>query len=193
MRLAEWLALAALVVALVAVPVTIWATRRWGNRSARLDVSVTSAPLLPADVRDGLLEVTYRNVAVDRPHLVSISLRNTGPRDISSEMFDGGRSISIGFDQTFYGLTETKGGLPTVAAPVGTPAGPALIRLGPGLLKRGERWTFSAVTTGPVEVAIDAPLVDTNVRYESPDEGRAITVRMSVLGLSVEVPIRAGR
>lgn len=193
MGLAEWLALAALVVAAMAVPITIWATRRWGNRSARLEVSVTSAPLLPADVRHGLLVVTYRDVAVARPHLVSVSLRNTGPRDVSSEMFDGGRAIAIGFDQTFYGLTETKGSPLTVAAPVGAPAGPALVQLGPGLLKRGERWTFSAVTTGPVEVAIDAPLVDTHLRYESPDEGRAITVRMSVLGLSVEVPIRAGR
>ena len=40
---------------------------------------------------------------------MSVTLRNSGPRDVATQMFDGERSITAKFDQTFYGLTSAKG------------------------------------------------------------------------------------
>src|SRR3712207_4896455 len=86
---AEWLALGALVVALLALPLTIWATRRWGERRSRLLFTYRSVPLLPRGDRQ-LLKVTYRDLDVPEPHLVTLRLRNVGPKDIASGHFDQG-------------------------------------------------------------------------------------------------------
>lgn len=187
-----WLGAAALAVAVFAIPVTVLATRQWGNRRARLQVRVDATPLLPGEARPGLLEVTYRDIPVKEPHLVSVTFYNSGPRDLSSETFDGGRPIAVKFDQTFYGLTAVDGGVKTVSPAIGTRADDAVVYVNPGLLKRGESWTFSAVTTGPVQVSVEAPLVDTDVRHDvAPGRDRPdVTLRLSVMGISAEVPLR---
>ena len=143
-------------------------------------------------MKPGLLEVTYRDIPVDKPHLISVILENIGPRDIPSSAFDGGNPISIAFNQTFYGLTSTSGGVRTVSPAVGTPAADAVVQLRPGLLKRGDAWSFSAVLSGPVEVSVDSPLVDTDLRQVDPvdDEASEIVVRLSVMGVSADIPIR---
>jgi hypothetical protein len=115
-----------------------------------------------------VLEVTYRDIPVDEPHLVSVMFRNSGPRDLTSEMFDGGRSITVKFDQIFYGLTAVQGGIKTKSPAIGVGADHAVVSVQPGLLKRGESWSFSAVTIGPVDVTVDAPLIDTDVRAAPP-------------------------
>jgi hypothetical protein len=184
------LALSALVVAILATPVTVWATRQWGNRRARVEFVFSSTPLLPDQVSPGLLAVTFRDIPVKDPHLVSVTLRNTGPRDISTATFDNDRPMSVRFNQTFYGLTAVRGGAHTVSPAVGTPPEDAIVQLKPLLLKRGEAWSFSAVLSGPVEVSIDAPLIDTEVGQVIPEDDRPeITVKLSALGVSAEVPL----
>lgn len=189
-----WLGLAALVVAILAIPATILATRRWGNRRARLDVEIDAIPLLPEGVGSALLEVTYRDIPVSAPHLVTVMLRNSGPRDLASGMFDNGRSITVKFDQTFYGLTAVNGGVQTISPGIGSRADEAVVRVKPALLKRGSSWSFSAVTTGPVEVEVDAPLIDTDVRAIASNNrgGAEIMLRLSVRGITAEVPLRRG-
>ena len=72
-----------------------------------------------------------------------------------------------------------------------TPAGDAVGELQPGLLKRGDKWSFSAVLSGPVEVSIKAPLVDTDVTQVVPESARAdVTVRFALPFVSAEVPLR---
>lgn len=185
-----WIGLAALLVAILAIPTTIFATRQWGTRRARLEVEVNATPLLPEDARPGLLEVTYRDIPVEEPYLVSVTLRNSGPRDVATKMFDGERSITAKFDQTFYGLTATQGGIGVTSPGIGAEA--AIVAVRPGLLKRGESWSFSAVTSGPVDVSVDAPLIDTDVRAVSPaaGSGATITLRVSAFGVTAEVPLR---
>ncbi|MDR7172220.1 hypothetical protein J2W56_005981 [Nocardia kruczakiae] len=192
MDAAAWLGIAALAVAIMAIPVTVLATRQWGSRRARLEVVVDATPLLPGQARPGLLEVTYRDITVSEPHLVSVTFRNLGPRDLASEMFDSGRPITVKFDQVFYGLTAVHGGIKTSSPAIGASSDDAVVYVEPGLLKRGESWAFSAVTTGPVQVTIDAPLVDTDVRHSVPvTEDRAeVTLRLSVMGITAEVPLR---
>ena len=64
--------------------------------------------------------------------------------------------------------------------------------MSPGLLKRGESWAFSAVTSGPVDVTVDAPLIDTDVCAVEPVDGSGatITLRVSAFGVTAEVPLR---
>lgn len=121
---------------------------------------------------------------------MSVTLRNLGPRDLATKMFDGERSITAKFDQTFYGLTATQGGIEVSSPGIG--AETAIVAVRPGLLKRGESWSLRAVTSGPVDVAVDAPLIDTDVRAVSPADGgdAAITLRVSALGVTAEVPLR---
>jgi hypothetical protein len=188
----SWLGLTALVVAIIAIPAAALATRQWGNRRARVEVEIHATSLLPEDARPGVLEMTYKGIPVTRPHLVSVTLRNSGPRDLASEMFDGGRSVTVKFDQTLYGLTAVQGGINTRSPAIGTSGSGATVVVQPGLLKRGESWSFSAVTNGPVIVTVDAPLIDTDVRAVAPAEGSrtVITLRLSVFGISAEVPLR---
>jgi hypothetical protein len=185
-----WLAWAALAVAVIAVPISILATRQWGSRRARLEVSVSATPLLPEDSH-GLLQVTFRDIAAEKPHLVSVALRNTWPRDIATGTFVAGRSIAVRFNQTFFGLTGTEGGIDAVFPAIGASGEDAVVNIRPGLLKREQAWSFSAVTTGPVDVAVDAPLIDTDVREATSTLDRPeITLRVSMLGISAEMPLR---
>ena len=191
MDIVAWSGLLTLVFAVLAIPTTIFATRKWGNRRARLEVEVNATPLLPEDARPGLLEVTYRDIPVKEPYLVSVTLRNSGPRDVATQMFDGERPIRAKFDQTFYGLTSTKGNFKVTPPGIGAEAG-AIVSVSPGLLKRGESWAFSAVTSGPVDVTVDAPLIDTDVCAVEPVDGSGatITLRVSAFGVTAEVPLR---
>lgn len=105
--LAIWLAVVAVVVAVVVGMATIAATRRWGNRRRQIVFEADVSPLLSVDVRDGLLEVTYRNEPVANPKLVSVRVRNVGPADIASAHFDGGRPLTVALNCTVFGPTRS--------------------------------------------------------------------------------------
>lgn len=192
MDVGDWLGVAGLVVAIIAIPVAVLATRHWGSRRARLDLLVEATPLLPEHAGvGGDLEVTYGHIPVENPHLVMVTFRNSGPRDLSSETFDGGRPITVKFDQTFYGLTAVLGGVSTVEPPIGSGPERAVVAVEPGLLKRDESWGFSAITTGPVQVAIDAPLIDTDVRNVDPVRGDhpSTSILLTVMGIVSGLPL----
>ncbi|MCC9068266.1 hypothetical protein [Arthrobacter cryoconiti] len=168
--MSSWFGLAAFVVATVAIPAAVLATRYWGNRRACPEMEIHATPLLPKNARPGLLEVTYGDIPLDEPHLVPVTLRNSGPRDLSSGMLDGGRSITVKFDQTFCGLTAVHGGIETRSPAIGASA---VVSVGPGVLKCGESWSFSAVTTGPGDVTVGAPRIITDVQAAVPAEKAA--------------------
>jgi hypothetical protein len=142
---------------------------------------------MSSDTGQGLLEVTYRDIPVKDPHLVTVTLRNTGPRDIATATFDDGKSIAVRFNQTFYGLTKTQGGMRIMSVPIGTPATDAVVQLQPALLKRGEEWSFSAVLSGPVEMSVTAPLIDTDVTRADPegDDRAIVDISREIAGLAV--------
>lgn len=190
MSLDETVALLALAVGVIAVPVSVWAARRWGSRRARTDFTFSVIPLLPID--DSPLEVTYHDLPVDQPHLVSVSLRNTGPRDIPSSAFDGGQPILVRFDTRFYGLTSrATGGARTLAPAVGSPADRAVVQIEPGLLKRGESWSFNAVVSGRATVSLTSPLVDTDVTQNRPESSRWPTIVAGSAGAALGASLAA--
>lgn len=182
---------AALVVAMVAIPVTIWATRRWGNRRGKISVSISSIALIPDGSKS--LEVTYRDIPVPSPHLVTVVLRNSGPKDISSSMFDSGMPITVSFDSTFYGVTAVHGGIKLISSGVGAMPPNSTIGVSPGLLRRKSEWSFSAVVTGPVEVGIESTLIDTDLIEEVPAVDSDVKVAFSFAGVSAEFPLRQRR
>ena len=162
--MANWIAIVGVVVAVVAIPVTIWATRRWGNRRALIAWVAESVSLLPEEAGRDLIEVTYRSLPVKDPYLVTVVIANTGPRDLSSSSFDDGRPIRIHLGATFYGVTKSSGS-PKIAEPgIGADSDLAFIEILPKLLKRQESWLFSVIVSGLPSVQVEAPLIDTDVR-----------------------------
>jgi hypothetical protein len=159
---AEALAVIAIVAALVVCALTIWATRRWGKRRNRLLFEYNSAALIPhRENPTNLLKVTYRDMEVAEPHLVTIRLRNVGPSDIATPHFDDGRPITIRLNAVMYGLT---GGTYPVRNIVSSAVGAdGELSVGPHLLRRNEEWIFEAVVQGDARPELDSPLVDTDV------------------------------
>lgn len=181
----------ALVVALASIPITVWATRRWGNRRAKVSISVTSTPLIPDDATR--LAVTYRDIPVESPHLVTVVMRNTGPRDVASSMFDSGNPTVVSFDSTFYGVTATRGGVQLISSGIGATPPDSKVGIAPALLKRKSEWAFSVVVTGPVEAELRSTLVDTDLIEEvsATDSGAKLSLQLA--GLRAEFPIRQRR
>jgi len=188
-----WFGWLGLVVGVIAIGFTIWATRRWGTRRGRIDWSFAVVPLLPQDVRPGLLNFTYRDFPVENPHLVTVELTNTGPKDIPSSAFDSSRSIAVSFGQIFYGLTGSTGGVQLVAPAIGASAKEAIVHLRPLLLKQGRTWSFTVIVSGAPDLAIDSPLIDTDIHVVSREEGSEIRVRLSFFGVSAEIPVKLRR
>ncbi len=187
-----WLGWAALLVAATAVPITVWATRRWGNRNARLELTIKAAPILPRGARPGVLAVTYREFPIGDPHLVTVVLKNSGTRDLTSGHFDAGQPVVVRFDRTFYGITYVSGHPRIVSPSIGASGNEATVYIDPSLLKRGHSWSFSAVVEGPAEVSVEAPLIDTDIKSIDSLPGTALTVRLSLRGVSIDAPLRRG-
>src|ERR1700738_2649754 len=89
----EFLTIAGIIVAagigLATIIGTVLATRRWGNGRRKLLFEYQSTALIPdASSRStSLLKVTFRDVAVEDPHLLIVRLKNIGPADSSSAPF----------------------------------------------------------------------------------------------------------
>lgn len=163
----EVMALAALIVAVVAIPITILATRRWGNRRAVLSYAVEVTPLLPEADQARDLAVTYLDFAVPEPKLVTLTLTNSGPRDITSDSFDSGQPVRVLFTGTFYGVTATSGGPILVMPAIGAEGDDGAVEFHPKLMKRRESWSASLIVGGAVEVSVDAPLAHTDLKAVS--------------------------
>jgi len=147
-------------VGVLAIIVGVFAARRWGNRRLRLLFNVTAIPLILGGAQSGLLKVTFRDIDVDDPHLVTIRLKNVGSADISSERFDAGRPLVVNLNCTMYGVVKTTHPRSTVSTALGADG---VVQLTPQLIRRGEDRVVQAVVSGPPAPALDSPLVDTDI------------------------------
>ena len=160
--LADTLTILAIIVAVIAIPVGVWAVRRWGNRRGQVLFAYRSTALmpdLPLPMKE-MLKVEFRDLPVKDPHLLSLQLQNVGPRDVASGNFDAARPIRIKMNSPFYGILSCSYPRPTI---ISSPGSDGVIDIGPMLLKRGEVWHFSAIVSGKPEVGADIPLVDVDV------------------------------
>lgn len=122
-----------------------------------------SIPLLKDQARGGLLEVSYEGSTIHDPHLTTLTIRNVGSRDVTSSSFDNGLPIVAKFNQKFYGLANSTDGMKVAVPENGSTADSAEISILPQLLKRGEIWALTVMLSGPAELTLDAPLIDTDV------------------------------
>ncbi len=152
------------VLATAAIIATVIVTRRFGTRRAALTWFSESTPLISRVAEGSQLEVMYRDIPVLDPVLITVVFVNSGPRDITSDMFDAGRPISVGIAAQFYGVTKIEGGAKIDVPAVGTEPTSATIRVNPLLLKRRQSWSFSVVVSGVPAVTLDTPLIDTDVK-----------------------------
>jgi hypothetical protein len=164
------LGIAALTVAVIAIPITVIATRRWGNRRSALAYTSEWISLLPVDLNAGAFQLTLNGVPVPEPHLLTISLTNIGSKDIASAMFDSGRPIRIRLGGRLYGVTSTEGGVLLNGFPNKQSGHVDAINVLPNLLPRGAAWSFSAVVSGTPSVEFDWSLIDTDYRTGTRDE-----------------------
>jgi hypothetical protein len=171
LNIGEWLAVGALIVATVGIPITVWATRRWGTRRRSVEFSHRSVPIIPKVPAEAkkLLQVTYRDLPVHNPHLLTVSLGNSGPVDIASDHFDAGKPLIVRLNCKMYGIISTTHPQATVSTALGSEG---ILSLEPILLKRGEKWTVEAVVSGVPKPELTSPLIDTDVQ----DKPHAITI-----------------
>lgn len=147
--------------AVVLSVVAIWATRHWGTRRRRAAFQVDVRPLLAPDTLvSESLKVTFDGHVVPDPHLLSIRVRNFGPRDITSEDFDGGRPFKVSIGSGIFGLTETSHPPFTDVSEPSVAAG--YVDLEPCLLRKGEAWRVDVIVGGKVKPTFTSPLVDTD-------------------------------
>lgn len=154
------LAIVGVIVGIVGLIATIAAARRWGTRRHRLLYEWGETSLLPE--RGNLLKVTFRDLPVDDPYLVTIVLRNIGPGDISSQIFDGGKPLVINLGcKKWYGITRNSHPHATLSNAVGSDD--AVVQLRPTLLRTGEEVAFEAVVEGKSKPELESPLIDTDI------------------------------
>ncbi|MET9231279.1 hypothetical protein [Lentzea sp. NPDC003310] len=180
MSLEAKLALAALVVAVVAVPIAAWVTRKYGTRRRRLLVLFEATPLVP-DIQGGgadALKITFHGLPVDEPYLLTIHVENVGPSDIASSHFDAGKSVQVQLNSTLYGMISATHGMHTVGPALG--ATNAVIELTPLLLKRRDAWVVEVLVSGRPDPEFISSLVDTDVVTQTAtDRVAAIAERMT--------------
>lgn len=153
------IAVLALAVAVVAIPVTVWATRRWGNRRGRLIVGWESVRMVTGTSVKGV-EVRLDGKEIEDPHLVTVDLYNAGPNDISRSSFDGARPLQaalvgaksidlvVPFDDQFPHMLADNG---------------ATLLLGPGHLPTKEGKAVTLITEGEPTSIHFGDLVDVDV------------------------------
>lgn len=156
--------MAGVVLTFVGIIAGVLATRHWGERRARLLFTYRTVPLLSSTDSGGLLKVTYLDHEVQDPQLVTLLLRNTGPRDIASGRFDSGKPLHINLNAKMYGVVASsaeamRGSISE--SPVGNDNG--YIEFEPALLRRAQAWSAEVLVSGSPEPRLNSPLVDTDV------------------------------
>jgi hypothetical protein len=144
----NWLAVAGAILALIGIASGVGAARRWGTRRGRLAISHELSPLLSAN---GLadLRVTYKGRTVKDPHLLSVSIKNVGSRNIRRDQFNGDEPWTISFACKLFGVTASKSSGEDVVPVELSVIGDALtLRVPPTIIPRGREWNLELVVSG---------------------------------------------
>ena len=162
---AEWLGFIAIVVAVLFGIGAIWAARRFGTRRGKVLVGAAATPLLASIGSQGnYLEVTYKDRAVEDPHLVRFLVTNVGPHDITRDQFDEGKLFIKLQTGTLYGIVSvgsTDGVSPQVQALAINEEGD--ISIDAMLLPKGTTWVFEFIVAGPGQPNLRGRLINTDI------------------------------
>lgn len=164
-EIGTWLGLASLIIALVVGAGAVLAARKWGTRRGRLLVGYSSTSLLVDQSSTDQIKVTFQNIPIDKPHLVSLLIRNIGSRDITREQFDGGSPLIIGLDCTLFGIVQCKSsdGTPPITVLDLTVPRVDAVGFEPALIPRGTEWTVDCIVSGVPTPKVLGRLVDVDI------------------------------
>ncbi|WP_402464391.1 hypothetical protein [Isoptericola aurantiacus] len=142
--------------AAVAILATILAARAWGSRRGRLVYRVDVSRMVNAGTPAGV-SITHRGVLLAEPWLATISLTNTGPRDITSANFHDGLPARIDIGSRVVVALDEQGSGPELDE-VGTE-----VVIAPFHLPRKQRISFTCLVDGQPDRPSMTPLVDTDI------------------------------
>lgn len=154
---------------IVGIIFTVWGARQWGTRTRKLQVLQDATRLLVGGDLQEELVVTYKGVPVVDPHLVTLRLRNIGPRDITrAENFDGEKPLLFALHGDFYGLVEVgsnDGTEPTffTAADSSSNGYGDVLGFRPAHIPKGTQWVVKFIASGPSYLERRGPLVETKI------------------------------
>ncbi|MEP7763049.1 hypothetical protein [Sanguibacter sp. 25GB23B1] len=159
--------------------ITVWVTRKYGNRRGRLLFTWEVLPLLEQESSEELLEVHYKDFPVPKAHLVTLQLVNIGSVDISSDRFDAGAGLAVGLAGcTFYGALRSSHPNYVMFQAVGTVS--ATVSFLPSLLKKGQSREVTLVVANAPDVEIlRDPLVNVDIVERSGADVLASVIRQT--------------
>lgn len=163
MSFGDKLTLAGVVVGVLAIAAAWWVGRRYGTRRRKLLFLFEATSLVPEikGYAGSGLKVTFHDVAVEEPHLLTIRLTNVGPADVASSHFDAGKPVQVLLNSTLYGVLNATHGERTITPALG--AENAIVELAPVLLKRKDTWVVEVLVSGAPAPELVSSLVDTDV------------------------------
>lgn len=164
-EIGTWLGFASIIVALAIGVGAILAARKWGTRRGKLLVAYSSTGLLVDQTSTDQIKVTFQNLPVEDPHLVSLLIKNIGSRDITREQFDGDSPLIIGLNCTLFGIVQCKSSDGTPPTTVLDLTGPKVDAVGfkPALIPRGTEWTVDCIVSGLPTPRVQGRLVDVDI------------------------------
>ncbi|MGW3422608.1 hypothetical protein [Streptomyces phaeochromogenes] len=137
---------------------------------------LSRAPLInQGSISSGQIIVTHNGVVLQNPHVLVVSLTNTGRHEVASDYFDQGRPLTFELSTPVIDLTSMTGRTLKILRPEGT-----VIPFGPELIKRRQVVTFTALTEGEPRLAVHDYIIDTKVIDGST---RAVQRRRVLMGL----------
>ncbi|MGP4002496.1 hypothetical protein [Streptomyces sp. 8N706] len=120
-------------------------------------------PLInPNSISSGRTVVTHNGVIMQNPHVLVVSLTNTGRHAVASDYFDQGRPLTFELSTPVLDVTSVTGRTLAILAPQGN-----TISFGPELIKKGQTVTFTALTEGEPRLAVRDNIVDAKVIDEA--------------------------
>lgn len=129
----------------------LFAAWRWRPRRTRVFVTWEATRLVPQVAAAEMLEVTFRDVRVLDPHVMTVAVTNVGPRDIGTDQFDRASPLEIHHDAVLLGVVAHDGDAPLSIPALGSRDA---LKLGPALLRVGETWRVDAVVDGRPSVTV---------------------------------------
>lgn len=177
-----------IIVALIGLTIAIFGAyyARAALFPARRRISVTmkhpTSLLSDASTAISGIEVIRNHQPLTEPHIVEISIENTGRHDIESAKFDLERPLRIEIGATLVDVLKVSTNPISRTIPTYAIDGPSSITVGPDLIKRRSRIEIQILADGIPELHCSEHLIDTKLSTHvgiSPENERLSAKRLN--------------
>jgi hypothetical protein len=163
-----WVAVIAVLIAILLAALTVWATYRLSYPRRRLVLIDRTRRVLPTDPAWGAVTMSDADRKLADPYLVDLGLGNDGRRTIPGDLFDLGRPIVIDLGRPVLFVHHSTRKVPRrgrlrTTSPAMSPdvkADGTTVRVGPGMLAPLQLLEIVAVVDGAPALACRSSLKD---------------------------------